>query len=167
MRAADYETITGRRLDLSQLDAGEREFLGRVGEKYRVQPEWTDFGSWWVTEFESRGLATDSVVYRICQDLEARLGIAQGKVAPPDYRDYLVDLIEERFGSRSKFCKEIGIDPGHLSRVLAHRAEFSFPSLQKIMVALQAALVIQSREKLYKHLSPKDASRALAAAVSV
>jgi len=27
----------------------------------------------------------------------------QGKVAPPDYRDYLADLIEEKYGSRYKF----------------------------------------------------------------
>lgn len=35
----------------------------------------------------------ESVACRICQDVEARLGIAQGKVAAPDYRDYLADLI--------------------------------------------------------------------------
>ncbi len=166
MRVREYETITGRRLNLSDLEAGERRFLGVVLERYRNRPEWTVFGAWWIVELENAGLSTESVCYRICQDLEARLGIAQGKVAPPDYRDYLADLIEERFGTRYRFCRKTGIDPGHLSRVLARRAELSFQSLEKIMVALDAALVIQPQETLSRHLSPEDASEALAAATA-
>jgi hypothetical protein len=46
-------------------------------------------------------------------------------VAPPDYRDYLADLIEERYGSRYRFCKETVLDPGHLSRVLSSRSKLS------------------------------------------
>ncbi len=166
MDAFEYETITGIRLNLGRSDDREREFLEQVKERYQMQPEWTEFASWWMARFDRAGLTKESVVYRLCQDLEARLGIAQGKVAPPDYRDYLADLIEERYGSRSRFCKETGIDPGHLSRVLANRAEFSLQSLQTIMRALQAALVIQSQERFNEHLSPADARRALAAAVA-
>ncbi len=166
MDTFEYETITGIRLNLDRSDDREREFLEEVKKKYQTRPEWTEFASWWMARFDRVDLTTESVVYRLCQDLEARLGIAQGKVAPPDYRDYLADLIEERYGSRSRFCKETGIDPGHLSRVLANRAEFSLQSLQTIMRALQAALVIQSQERLSEHLSPADARRALAAAVA-
>ena len=164
MKTLEYETITGRRLDLAHLNSDERKLLGSVQERYRTQPEWTAFASWWMAEFERSDLRLESVAYRICQDLEARLGIAQGKVAPPDYRDYLADLIKERYGSRYKFCKETGIDPGHLSRVLAKNSELSLPTLQKIMDALQAALVVQRQEVLFEHISPEDASRALAAA---
>ena len=166
MGTFEYETITGRKLNLSQPDTQERRFLEEVSEKYQAQPEWTEFASWWMARFDRTGLKMESVAYRLCQDLEARLGIAQDKVSPPDYRDYLADLIEERYGSRSKFCKESGIDPGHLSRVLAHRAEFSLQSLQAITKALQATLVIQSQERLKEHFSPSDAHRALAAAVA-
>lgn len=95
-------------------------------------------------------------------DLEARLGIAQGKVAAPDYRDYLADLIEERFGSRYKFCEATGIDPGQLSRVFASRADLSLPALQKIVHALGAALVIQPDDALEARISPEEADRALA-----
>ena len=103
------------------------------------------------------------MVRRVCQDLEARLGIAQRKVAPPDYRDYLADLIEERFGSRYKFCEAAGIDPGQLSRVFAGRADLSLPTLQKILHVLGAALVIQGEEAVEAKASPEEASRALAA----
>ncbi len=166
MNTLAYKTITGRRLPLDQLSAEERRFLGLVRSEYETRPEWTAFGSFWMREFLSSRLSTESVVHRICNDLEARLGIAEGKVAPPDYRDYLADLIEERYGSRYRFCKETGIDPGHLSRVLASRAELSLQSLQKIMEVLRAALVIQPEETVRQQLSPDDASRALAAAVA-
>src|SRR5579864_3826162 len=101
------------------------------------------FSSWWSEELRRANLPTASMTYRICQDLEARLGIAQGKVAPPDYRDYLADLIEERYGSRYRFCKETGIDPGHLSRVFASRSELSLQRLNHILEALHATLVIK------------------------
>lgn len=159
-----FQTITGRKLQLGELDERERNFLSSVQGRYESEPEWSAFAAWWVAELERSGLGPESVLYRVCQDLEARLGIAQGKVAPPDYRDYLADLIEERFGSRYRFCKETGMDPGHLSRVLASRSELSLQALQKMLLELHAALVIQSEEDLARRVSPERAFQALVAA---
>ena len=164
MKKRTYSTITGRQLQLGGLSDVERDFLGQVQERYETAPEWSAFGRWWVAEFKDAGLGETSVAYRICQDLEARLGIAQGKVAAPDYRDYLADLIEARYGSRYRFCKETGVDPGHLSRVLASRSELSLQSLQRILDALHAALVIQSEEDLAERVSTERAARDLAGA---
>jgi hypothetical protein len=50
------------------------------------------------------------------------------------------DLIEERYGSRYRLCKETSVDPGHVSRVLASRLELSVQNLQR------DALVIQPEE---------------------
>ncbi|MBI2410020.1 hypothetical protein HYV30_03195 [Candidatus Kaiserbacteria bacterium] len=157
-----YEKITGRHLDLSELNTTEREFVKTVYSQYESQPEWTEFGSWWLAEFRRTGLPNDSVVYMICADLETRLGIAQGKVATPDFRDYLVDLIEERFGSRYRFCKETGIDAGHLSRVLAGSADFSLQSLERIAAALDAVLTLQPRATAQNRLRPETAKQLLA-----
>ena len=164
MKRREYRTITGRTLELSGLGDKERNFLGIVQRKYAQGLEWSEFAAWWGEEFRRSGLAEDSLAYRICQDLEARLGIAQEKVAVPDYRDYLADLIEERYGSRYRFCKETGVDPGHLSRVFASRSELSLQSLQRILDALHAALVIQPEESLTDSVSPERAAEALAAA---
>jgi len=163
MKKRDYQTITGRTLDLGVLGDGERRFLKKVHRKYGGGPEWSAFASWWTEQFQRSRLREDSLAYRICQDLEARLGIAQGKVANPDYRDYLADLIEQRYGSRYRFCKETGVDPGHLSRVFASRSELSLQSLQRILEALHAALVIQPQENLAERVSPERAAEALAA----
>jgi hypothetical protein len=160
---AVYQTITGRRLNLDKLSRDERRFLAAVEKKFSARPGWTEFGSWWVNRLRKARLPTSSSVRRICQDLEARLGIAQRKVAVPDYRDYLADLIEERFGSRYRFCEAAGIDPGQLSRVFASRAELSLPALQRILHVLRAALVIQTEDIVEAKASPEEASRALAA----
>lgn len=163
MKKRIFETITGRTLDLGKLNEKEREFLAAVQRRYEKGLGWSEFASWWAEEFQRSGLRAGSVAYRICQDLEARLGIAQGKVSPPDYRDYLADLIEERYGSRYRFCKETGMDPGHLSRVFASRSELSLQTLQRIVEELHVALVIQPEEELADRVSPKRAAQALGA----
>ncbi|HSR50342.1 MAG TPA: hypothetical protein VLV83_05900 [Acidobacteriota bacterium] len=150
-----YRTITGRKLRLGELTEKEQRFVGEVARFYQEEPEWSEFSAWWTTRLRGAKLASDSMVYRLCQDLEARLGIAQGKVSPPDYRDYLADLIDERYGSRYRFCKEAGIDPGHLSRVLASRSNLSLQTLQAILGKLRAALVVQPEEALKSDLSPE------------
>ena len=161
-----YSTITGRSLLLGGLGRPESDFLAAVRRRYGRNPEWSAFAAWWAEEFHRLGLPEGSPVYRVCQDLEARLGIAQGKVATPDYRDYLADLIEERYGSRYRFCKEAGVDPGHLSRVLASRSELSVQNLQRILEALHAALVIEPEEDLAERVSLERGAEALAAARS-
>ena len=157
-----YRTITGRPFDLGELGPAERDFLGDVREKYQSEPEWSAFSSWWIAKLKETGLWMDSPAYRICQDLEARLGIAQGRVALPDYRDYLVDLIKERYGSYYRFCKETGVDPGHLSRVLSSKSDLSLQNLQRILATLGVSLSIQTSEDLAERVSPERALAALA-----
>ena len=160
-----YRMVTGRTLDLGSLTEDERAFLAAVRRKYEEEPEWSEFGAWWFAELQAAGLTRESVTYRICQDLEGRLGYAQGMVAPLDYRDYLADLIEERYGSYYRFCKETGVDPGHLSRVLASRADLSLKNLQRILDALGATLTVQLKEQVSEQLNAQDPARELAEAV--
>jgi hypothetical protein len=155
-----YRTITGRTFDLKGLTKDERHFLLAVLHKYRPQTGWSRFAAWWLEAFPKSGLSDKSVVYRICQDLEARLGIEQGKVSPPDYRDCLADLIEERYGSRYRFCKKTGIDPGHLSRVLGGKADFSVETLRTLLVPLHAVMVLQPVRTVQTYSRPMEASRA-------
>jgi hypothetical protein len=120
-----YQTITGRCIPLAKLSRSEKQFLSQVQKKYHGRLQWTRFAAWWNAEFTRTGLNTRSPVYRICQDLEARLGIQQGSVSPPDYRDFLADLIDGQFGPRQQFCQATGVDAGQLSRVFAGRADLS------------------------------------------
>jgi hypothetical protein len=160
--ALAYQTITGRRIPLSKLSRAEKDFLARVQQKYHSRLEWTRFAAWWNAELTKTGLGTRSLAYRICQDLEARLGIHQGSVSPPDYRDFLADLIDGQFGSRQEFCQATGVDPGQLSRVFAGRADLSLRALHTVLEVLQAQLVIQTREQGREQTSVARAAEALA-----
>jgi hypothetical protein len=159
-----YRTITGGQIPLSGLNKTEKKFLALVSQKYQVRLEWTRFAAWWNAEFNRSGLGVGSSVYRICQDLEARLGINQGTVSPPDYRDFLADLIEAQFGSRQEFCQATAVDPGQLSRVFAGRADLSIRALEKVLEVLHARLVIQTDQEVCERTSVAHAEEALALA---
>ena len=156
----EYFTITGRSLDLAALSKEEQKFLGEALKKVRRGIKWSRFGAWWLKAFEKAGFDETSPVQRICRDLEARVGITEGKVAPPDYRDFLAELIEERFGSRYKFCEKTGIDAGQLSRVFAGKAHLSMELLTEASAALSARLVVRSNEDLQKDFSQEQAMTA-------
>jgi transcriptional regulator with XRE-family HTH domain len=164
--ARAYLTITGRRIALSKLNKPEKTFLAMVGKKFKAGPEWTRFAAWWYGEFARARLSAASPAYRICQDLEARLGIDQGKVSPPDYRDYLADLIDSEFGSRQEFCKRTGVDPGQLSRVFAGRADLSIRALQAVLEVLHARLVIQTDAQVREQTRVAGAEEILAFAAN-
>jgi hypothetical protein len=57
-----------------------------------------------------------------------------------DYRDNLRDLLDEanrdRGVSRYRICKQMGIDSGTLSNVLAKRRHFSLDKLDQILALL-------------------------------
>jgi len=159
-----YRTITGRRFGLDKLSVAERRFLRELAALCgKKKLHWTPFAARWSRLFDELGLRETSPVYRIAQDLEARIGIAEGKVAPPDYRDCLADLIEERFGSRYRFCKKTGFDAGQLSRVLSGRADLSVPALGKILNTLRAVMVLEPADVRERNVSPKLAAAALLA----
>jgi hypothetical protein len=159
-----YPTITGRKLDLAGLGKTELDFLAAVKALFDRRLEWSDFSRWWTSKLLEAGLTSKSVVYRICQDLEARVGIMEGKVSLPDYRDQLADLIEERHGSLERFCEETGIDPEHPGRVLSARPVPCARDLSRILDAMHLSLVVQPREELVERVGPELAARALAAA---
>ncbi|MBI2841532.1 MAG: helix-turn-helix transcriptional regulator [Acidobacteria bacterium] len=137
-----YETLTRRPIDLTDLGPKERKALQRVFNEYKKNPKWGRFSTLWQKELDGalRGTSVRArirhPVYRVAQDLEMRLGIAQGVVAPPDYRDYIVDWIEVRFGSRYNFCKKTGIREAFLSQVLSGKKDFSMAKLREVAEAL-------------------------------
>lgn len=161
-----YRTITGRTLDLARLTDLERGLLREALERVRKAGGWNRFAAWWLKAFNESGLPDASPVFRICRDLEARLGISEGKVAPPDYRDYLADLIEEHFESRHRFCEATGIDPGQLSRVFAGKADLSADLFRRALKALDAHIEVRPNRSTDDAFGSDEAIDALAEAVS-
>lgn len=89
-----YTTVYGREYDVSLLSDDERAFLKRMAELFRRQPSWEEFSRAWSaraqqTVWRERGIgaAVGQPTYRICQDLAARLGLAEGRLARPPVWD--------------------------------------------------------------------------------
>jgi len=87
-----YRALSGRQFDLATLSAEERAVLDEFRSLYAQRPSWDAFARRWVAIARERlwnreQIPVGSPLYRIGQDLELRLGIAEGRVAPPDYRD--------------------------------------------------------------------------------
>lgn len=143
-----YRTITGREIDTRDLPRHGKEVLHAVLKEYKSGPDWGEFSGFWQTALESilsavpRDERPRHPLYRIAQDLEMRLGIAQGVVAEPDYRDYIADRIEEKYGSRYRFCKETGIPEAFLSQVLSGKKDFSVDTLRRAAKALGLGLAL-------------------------
>jgi transcriptional regulator with XRE-family HTH domain len=144
-----YKTITGRTLDLSTFSSTEKRALGTLTEAYDRRLDWEEFSDIWqntlrpiLSKHRPPEKRTQHPLYQIAQDLEMRLGIAQGAVAEPDYRDYLLDQIEEQFGSRYRFCKKAGIPEAFLSQVLSGKKDFSVDMLRRAAKTLNLGLAL-------------------------
>jgi transcriptional regulator with XRE-family HTH domain len=150
-----HRTLTGRTLDLRELPAKERDALSELHRLYDTRPGWADFARRWPQLLRERVWGRKKVpvgapLYRVAQDLELRLGVAEGRIAPPDYRDHLADLIEEKFKTRAAFCQATGIDPGNLSHVLAGRKDFSLEVLKKVVEVLDVQLDLVPRAEAFR-----------------
>src|SRR5262249_49673602 len=116
-KSSSYVDLSGRTYALSGLDKEERDLLARLKAFAARNPEWSEYRNFWLSEvgsfYQSRGLTRAEIVetpaYRVGQDLGSRLGIAQGKTRPSDYRDELEHLILTRFKTRREFCEATGL----------------------------------------------------------
>lgn len=151
-----YETLTGRHLDVRGLTGSEKRMLSRLLILYHRRTRWERFSTHWQRLLGDILMPlpprrrTGHILYRVAQDLEMRLGIAQGMVAPPDYRDYMLDRIEEKYGSRYRFCKATGIPEAFLSQVLAGKKDFSLAKLRDIAETLDLRLALVPASELPK-----------------
>src|SRR3989344_1640138 len=148
-----YTILSGRACHLDALTDHELSALREVLDHLRHNPSWVSFGAaWplivrrWIGEaafFEAAAERTCGL-YRICQDIESRIGIAEGRVAPADYRDILVGWIEERFPSTHAFCGAAGMDDEPLSRALSGQKDLSIESFEGLLRVLGRRLATEA-----------------------
>jgi hypothetical protein len=142
MKSAEvYVDLDGEVISLSELDREERALVSRLRGRAATNPSWDDFDNYAYAAmrafYDTRGVPRshrrNKVVFKVVQDLSARLGIAQGMIRPPDYLGQLEDLVLNRFPSRRAFCEATGISQTMLGHVLAGRKDLSLESLSKAL----------------------------------
>ncbi|HUG93975.1 MAG TPA: hypothetical protein VML55_24305 [Planctomycetaceae bacterium] len=133
-----YVDLLGHRFSLSALDNEERQLLSRLKRYLRQEPTWEDFENYWLgligSFYVQRGLTrravTETLLWRVAEDLGGRLSIDLGLARMPDYRDELKHLIRTRFKSQREFCRATGISEDMLSHVLAGRKHLAVDTLE-------------------------------------
>src|SRR5438132_281543 len=108
-----YRDLRGRTIALDRLDADECRLINALVARAAQKPEHSVFRNWWLEQvdqfYSGRGLSRPQIIktagYRIGQDLAGRIGIAEGWMHPPDYRDELEELISANFHTRRAFCE--------------------------------------------------------------
>lgn len=144
-----YTTLENEKYDRDQLPPAHRKFLAKVFRYCAKGPSWDEFANFWLSKGNElwEGIKGKEIielpVYKICQDLEARLGIEQGYTRERDLRDELEELVETNFDSKYKFCQATGIDQGFLSNVLKKRKNFSISKLDTALHKVGYKLTIQ------------------------
>jgi hypothetical protein len=142
MKAARvYLDLDGNAISLDGLDAAERRLLGRLERRAQTHPDWCAFDNYRMPAvaavYHGRGLSrADTIqtpIYRIAQDLSARLGMAQGMIRAPDYLDQFEDLVLNHFRSRRAFCQASGLSEKLVDDVLAGRKDLSLEELSKAL----------------------------------
>ena len=64
-------------------------------------------------------------LFKICEDMDARLAINQGYTRPGDYRDALQSIIEQSSLPICLLLQTVGLDEGYLSCTLNKRQHIS------------------------------------------
>jgi hypothetical protein len=150
MPAETYTDLHGQQLSLGELTKQERAALQRLRKLAAGSPDWMAYSNEFAAEMDklrpssgkSRREMTQTVVYRVGQDLGSRLGVAQGKMRPSDYRDELQQLIATRFRTRREFCEATGLSEDMLSHVLAKRKNLAIDTLAEALAKVGFAIHI-------------------------
>ena len=79
-----YATLNNGKYDLDALGAQHRHFIEKVIHYYKKNPDWNKFANYWHREGQkvwkngNRREVVKLPIFKVCQDLESRLGIKQG-----------------------------------------------------------------------------------------
>jgi hypothetical protein len=145
-----YIDLRGRQYNLDDLDTDERALLESLRDLVAGGADWYEYsnervrrvGAFYEQRDLSRRKVVETALWRIAGDIGGRLGIEQGHLRAPDYRDELEALVRERFPTRREFCRVSGISEDMLSHVLARRKHLSVESLTEALARVGCALRI-------------------------
>jgi hypothetical protein len=113
-----YTTLDGRVLDLSNLSEPERAYFDHCYTAYHAGMRWDEFvplagGAANPLVRATGGRITEAVwthpLYRAVRDLEARLGVRQGEIAPSPGDDVERDPIEDEWLSVAEAAARKGV----------------------------------------------------------
>jgi len=151
-----YVTLDNQTISLEGLFGKEKAFIRKAFSLYEKKVDWNEFSNFYIGEIQNlfgpvpRKEIVKSPLFKLCGDLEMRLGVEQGQTRLPDYRDALENLIDSEYGSRYQFCKHANISQDTLSRILNKKREPSVDLLVRILDSLGYEMTFQRKQSPQK-----------------
>jgi hypothetical protein len=90
-----YQTLKQEMYDLDALPPEQQSVYEVVWNFYQQAPDWDTFTAFWLAQTDrlhpqlSRKDITETPLFKICEDMDARLAINQGYTRPSDSHDEL------------------------------------------------------------------------------
>ena len=136
-----YITLKRERISLSALNSEELALVDELIDLHQRESNWPIFRNYWIAKvsdlYTKRGLTrkevTETLVWRIAQDLGSRIMVRTGFARAPDYRDKIDEIVRSKFPNRRAFCEATGISEDMLSHVLAHRKHLAVDTLTEAL----------------------------------
>jgi len=151
-----YVTLDNQTISLEGLFGKGKAFIRKAFSLYEKKVDWNEFSNFYIGEIQNlfgpvpRKEIVKSPLFKLCGDLEMRLGVEQGQTRLPDYRDALENLIDSEYGSRYQFCKHANISQDTLSRILNKKREPSVDLLVRILDSLGYEMTFQRKQSPQK-----------------
>ena len=132
-----YTTLDGKVLDLGGLDDEQRAYFHRCYAEYGAGLPWEDFielagGRANPLVRDTHGRITTAVwqhpLYRAVRDLESRLGIRQGKIAPSPGDDVDRDPLQDRWLTVAEAAEAKGVTVQGLHEAIKRGALVAKPA---------------------------------------
>jgi hypothetical protein len=150
VKSNNYLDLKNRSYSLAELTTDEKQLISECKKFAEAKPDWGDYTNHWIPKAEAllskygldRPQMIRSTLWRIVQDIGARLHIESGLARSPDYRDELEQIIRERFSTRRAFCEATGLSEDMLSHVLARRKHLAIDTLADALGRIGYALRI-------------------------
>ena len=132
-----YLSLDGRVLDLSALTDEQRAFFARCWQAYQANMPWSTFADLatspdnplvrdaggWVTR-----IVYDHPLFRAVSDLEDRLGLRQGELAPEEGLNPSRDPLADEWLSVSDAARRKGVSVSAVHQAIARRELVSRPA---------------------------------------
>ncbi len=134
----------------ADLTAAERRLIDNCTRFAATKPERGAYTNFWIRKAErlltdqglDRRQMIQSTLWRVIQDIGARLHIESGLARAPDYHDELEQIVHERFATRRQFCEATGLSEDMLSHVLARREHLAIDTLMDALSKIGYSLRI-------------------------
>lgn len=136
-----YQTMENEVFDLNSLPKSHETLYQGIKKLFLSGVNSSELWNFFCPEGRRLKISKTDPIFRILQDLSARIYIRSQFARLSHWYEDLDRFIKRKFKTRREFCRLTGVDEGHLSRVLAGKSRFSIDTLERILTKADVRIV--------------------------